>query len=576
MSSIIFDYQTIQQVQQQQQQRYDWIPAGVTNEIMIDEYFAMFPENQRPILVPIDEKIDICFSEGVSYWKQLFQRQFPRCDTTVENCQHLLSTTIDDKRKIRLLELLMLDRDKYALDIGQCKTITTMNQICAYCCQTIHMNNLAIYCERIDDNGATDDDDDDDGSSQQTNTFHPNCFRCYYCDEQLAYNIYCSRNNRPYCERHYMDSLLPRCSYCDELIMANEYIKDPSTTQKWHMEHFNCVYCKQSLTTARYALSDDVDHHGNDNDNVGGKPMCIDCYEQRHSNVCEECQKPIGVNTKDLSFNDRHWHEKCFVCSECKFDLFDKPFGSRSDRIFCANCYDNTFAPRCCKCEQIFEPGQRKLDFRDKLYHDSCFCCKKCQTPIGTKTFLQKNDDIYCSECYKNVFATRCIKCCEIIINDGIVYRDEPWHASCFRCVECQKQLSNIPFTSHDNRPYCRECNANLFAPKCDICKLPIIGSTGRKMITHGNHKWHQACFKCKDCSTELGGKGFVPLIDDDDNNNNDNADGDGNGQENIYCTPCAQVIIAKQWSSQSAQNQQSKQQQQQQQQDDQQSDDSV
>ena len=81
------------------------------------------------------------------------------------------------------------------------------------------MNNLAIYCERIDDNGAT-DDDDDDGSSQQTNTFHPNCFRCYYCDEQLAYNIYCSRNNRPYCERHYMDSLLPRCSYCDEVCVC--------------------------------------------------------------------------------------------------------------------------------------------------------------------------------------------------------------------------------------------------------------------------------------------------------------------------------------------------------------------
>lgn len=92
-------------------------------------------------------------------------------------------------------------------------------------------------------------------------------------------------------------------------------------------------------------------------------------------------------------------------------------------------------------------------------------------------------------------------------------------------------------------------------------------------MITHGNHKWHQSCFKCKDCSTELGGKGFVPL------------DNDGNGEENIYCTPCAQVIIAKQWTKQSTQNQQSKQQQQEEQQQDQhqqeqeqdqQSDDSV
>nr|XP_027195248.1 protein prickle-like [Dermatophagoides pteronyssinus] len=562
-SSILFD-DVYQQQQQQQQiiQRYDWIPAGVTDEIMIDEYFAMFPENKRPLLVKQPNQTSSSSSDsGVLYWKKLFQQQFPVCDTTIKNCPHLMAT-INDRKKIRLLELIMLDRDQYSLDIGQVKPVTIIDQICAYCCKIIPLNSLAINCEqRI--------------FESKINTFHPNCFRCFYCDQQLAYNIYCCRNNRPYCERHYMELLLPRCSFCDELIMSNEYIKD--SKQKWHMEHFNCIYCQRSLTTARYALTESNDNNDNDDNNNcnnnNGKPMCIECYEQRHSNVCEECQKPIGVNTKDLSFNDRHWHEKCFVCSQCKFDLFDKPFGSRSDQIFCANCYDNTFAPRCCYCAEIFEPGQRKLDFRDKLYHDSCFCCKKCQIPIGTKTFLQKNNNIYCSECYKNVFATRCIKCCEIIINDGIQYRDEPWHASCFRCVECQKELSNIPFTSHDDRPYCRQCNANLFAPKCDICKQPIIGSTGRKMITHGNHKWHQSCFKCKDCSTELGGKGFVPL------------DNDGNGEENIYCTPCAQVIIAKQWTKQSTQNQQSKQQQQEEQQQDQhqqeqeqdqQSDDSV
>ena len=38
--------------------------------------------------------------------------------------------------------------------------------------------------------------------------------------------------------------------------------------------------------------------NNNCNNNNNGKPMCIECYEQRHSNVCEECQKPIGVNTK--------------------------------------------------------------------------------------------------------------------------------------------------------------------------------------------------------------------------------------------------------------------------------------
>ncbi|OTF83108.1 hypothetical protein BLA29_008178 [Euroglyphus maynei] len=70
----------------------------------------MFPEEKRPLLSEGNS------SKGVSYWKQLFQRQFPLCDTSIKNCQHLLN---NDKRKIRLLELLMLDRDRYALDIGQ-------------------------------------------------------------------------------------------------------------------------------------------------------------------------------------------------------------------------------------------------------------------------------------------------------------------------------------------------------------------------------------------------------------------------------------------------------------------------
>ena len=58
------------------------------------------------------------------------------------------------------------------------------------------------------------------------------------------------------------------------------------------------------------------------------------------ANSCDECGKPIGIDSKDLSYKDKHWHEHCFLCSMCKMSLVDKPFGSKNDRIFCANCYD--------------------------------------------------------------------------------------------------------------------------------------------------------------------------------------------------------------------------------------------
>lgn len=60
---------------------------------------------------------------------------------------------------------------------------------------------------------------------------------------------------------------------------------------------------------------------------------------------------------QDLSYRDKHWHEDCFLCNMCKISLVDKPFGSKNDRIFCSNCYDQAFATRCDGCGEIFRAG---------------------------------------------------------------------------------------------------------------------------------------------------------------------------------------------------------------------------
>ncbi|KAF7494874.1 Four and a half LIM domains protein 3 [Sarcoptes scabiei] len=495
------------------------------------------------------------------------------------------SLRIDPKR-LRLLRLLMEDRNMNAMNIANVQE-QSIKQKCVGCKKTIKKNTLLICCDRFDE-----DADADDGADNMM-FFHPECFRCSHCHYRLAFEIYCIFNKKLFCQRHYMDKIWPRCVKCDLLIVSKHFIQtskandnllsssqsqpssstlsSASNVQYWHMEHFNCIYCQRSLQSDRYVLIDQslldpqrikppppppkptkrnknrgeklkkIDQTNQQpqqqqQENVyqlDGQPCCVPCYEQNYANVCDECQKPIGVDSKDLSFNERHWHEGCFICCECKKDLYEKPFGFRADQIFCAHCYDRRFAPRCCKCDEQFVAGQRKLDYRGKQWHEHCFCCRKCLKPIGTRAFRAKKDDIYCNECYDEIFSTRCIKCSEIVTSNGVVFRDEPWHIECFKCNECNCELTSIPFLTRNDRPYCRGCHANLFAHRCQKCSKPITGTSGTKMITHETRHWHIACFRCYDCEKSLEGKGFIATDPDKDN------------MMAILCIDCASIRVA-------------------------------
>lgn len=54
-------------------------------------------------------------------------------------------------------------------------------------------------------------------SASNAALFHPACFTCSTCKEFLVDLVYCLRDNKLYCLRHYGDSLRPRCSWCQEV-----------------------------------------------------------------------------------------------------------------------------------------------------------------------------------------------------------------------------------------------------------------------------------------------------------------------------------------------------------------------
>ncbi|XP_038118016.1 paxillin isoform X2 [Culex quinquefasciatus] len=281
----------------------------------------------------------------------------------------------------------------------------------------------------------------------------------------------------------------------ENLIFSGEYTK--AMSKDWHSGHFCCWQCDESLTGQRYVLRDE-------------HPYCIKCYENVFANVCEECNKTIGIDSKDLSYKDKHWHEACFLCNKCRISLVDKQFGSKADKIYCGNCYDAQFASRCDGCGEIFRAGTKKMEYKTRQWHEKCFCCCVCKTAIGTKSFIPREQEIYCAGCYEEKYATRCIKCKKIITSGGVTYKNEPWHRECFTCTHCTVSLAGQRFTSRDEKPYCAECFGELFAKRCTSCVKPITGIGGTRFISFEDRHWHNDCFICAICKTSLVGRGFI------------------------------------------------------------------
>ncbi|XP_045764712.1 paxillin homolog 1 isoform X6 [Maniola jurtina] len=285
-----------------------------------------------------------------------------------------------------------------------------------------------------------------------------------------------------------------------ELIFSGEYTK--AMNKDWHSGHFCCWQCDESLTGQRYVLRDE-------------HPYCIKCYESAFANGCEECNKIIGIDSKDLSYKDKHWHEACFLCAKCRVSLVDKQFGSKLDKIYCGNCYDAQFASRCDGCGEVFRAGTKKMEYKTRQWHEKCFCCVVCKNPIGTKSFIPREQEIYCAGCYEDKFATRCVKCNKIITQGGVTYKNEPWHRECFTCTHCNTSLAGQRFTSRDEKPYCAECFGELFAKRCTSCSKPITGIGGTRFISFEDRHWHNDCFICAHCKHSLVGKGFIVVAQD-------------------------------------------------------------
>lgn len=184
-------------------------------------------------------------------------------------------------------------------------------------------------------------------------------------------------------------------------------------------ERFDCHHCNESLYGKKYILKEE-------------NPHCVACFEELYANTCEECGTPIGCDCKDLSYKDRHWHEGCFHCSRCGSSLVDKPFAAKEEQLLCTDCYSNEYSSKCQECKKTIMPGTRKMEYKGSSWHETCFTCQRCQQPIGTKSFIPKENQNFCVPCYEKQYALQCVQCKKVLgVPGGFVllsFRPRPSH----------------------------------------------------------------------------------------------------------------------------------------------------
>ncbi|XP_029371523.1 PDZ and LIM domain protein 5b isoform X3 [Echeneis naucrates] len=150
------------------------------------------------------------------------------------------------------------------------------------------------------------------------------------------------------------------------------------------------------------------------------------------------------------------WHPEEFNCAHCHSSLVDSGFVEEKGQVYCERCYEQFFAPTCSRCNQkILGEVMNALK---QTWHVSCFVCTACQLPIRGNMFHMEDGRPYCEKDYYNLFGTNCHGC-EFPVEAGDKFLEALgviWHDTCFVCVVCSTNLENQPFFSRNNKPLCK------------------------------------------------------------------------------------------------------------------------
>ncbi|NP_001127194.1 filamin-binding LIM protein 1 [Pongo abelii] len=156
----------------------------------------------------------------------------------------------------------------------------------------------------------------------------------------------------------------------------------------------------------------------------------------------------------------------------------------------------------CAFCHKTVSPRELAVEAMKRQYHAQCFTCRTCRRQLAGQSFYQKDGRPLCEPCYQDTLE-RCGKCGEVVRDHIIRALGQAFHPSCFTCVTCARCIGDESFAlGSQNEVYCLDDFYRKFAPVCSICENPIIPRDGKDAfkIECMGRSFHENCYRCEDC----------------------------------------------------------------------------
>ncbi|XP_017360624.1 filamin-binding LIM protein 1 [Cebus imitator] len=156
----------------------------------------------------------------------------------------------------------------------------------------------------------------------------------------------------------------------------------------------------------------------------------------------------------------------------------------------------------CAFCHKTVSPRELAVEAMKKQYHAQCFMCRTCRRQLAGQRFYQKDGRPLCEPCYQDTLE-KCGKCGEVVQEHIIRALGQAFHPSCFTCVTCSRCIGDESFAlGSQNEVYCLDDFYRKFAPICSICENPIIPRDGKDAfkIECMGRNFHENCYRCEDC----------------------------------------------------------------------------
>ncbi|XP_036451827.1 PDZ and LIM domain protein 5b isoform X1 [Colossoma macropomum] len=169
-----------------------------------------------------------------------------------------------------------------------------------------------------------------------------------------------------------------------------------------------------------------------------------------------------------------------------------------------------TRTPMCAHCNMVIRGPF--LVAMGKSWHPEEFNCAHCNCSLAELGFVEERGAVYCEHCYEQFFAPTCCRCQQKVLGEVINALKQTWHVYCFLCTSCQQPIRNNTFHLEDGQPYCERDYYALYGTSCHGCDFPI--EAGDKFLEALGFTWHDTCFVCSVCNTSLEGQTFFSKKD--------------------------------------------------------------